>query len=181
MIAYLRDHGRPLAVYTDHAGHFGQWRSEKEERTETVISRGLGELGVEVILAGSPQAKGRIERSFGTAQDRLIKEMRVEGVSGTGGGEPVSGGAVDAVLERPVRGGASGERGCAPPAAGGRRPGGALRGDGDEDGGRKDFTVRFQNRWWQIPERDSGVAVPGTKVTVEVRLDESVRLRVGER
>ncbi len=45
-----------------------------------IISRALGELGVEVILAGSPQAKGRVERTFGTAQDRLIKEMRVVGI-----------------------------------------------------------------------------------------------------
>ena len=81
IIGYLQRHGRPLAVYTDHAGHFGQWLTKKEERTDTIISRALGELGVEVILAGSPQAKGRVERTFGTAQDRLIKEMRVAGIS----------------------------------------------------------------------------------------------------
>ena len=80
IIAYLRCHGRPQAVYTDHAGHFGQWLSKKEERTDTIIGRGLDALGVEVILAGSPQAKGRVERSFGTAQGRLIKKMRVAGI-----------------------------------------------------------------------------------------------------
>jgi hypothetical protein len=42
---------------------------------------GLRELNVELIRARSPQVKGRIERDFGTAQDRLIKEMRVEGIS----------------------------------------------------------------------------------------------------
>jgi len=45
------------------------------------VERACQELGIEVIHAGSPQAKGRIERSFGTHQDRLIKEMRLEGVS----------------------------------------------------------------------------------------------------
>ena len=79
IIEHLGRHGCPVAVYTDHAGHSGQWLSKREERTGTIISRGLGELGVEVILAGSPQAKGRVERSFGTGQDRLVKEMRVEG------------------------------------------------------------------------------------------------------
>ena len=69
------------AVYTDHAGHFGQWLTKKKERTGTIISRALGELGVEVVLAGSPQAKGRVERSFGTAQDRLVKEMWLEGIA----------------------------------------------------------------------------------------------------
>ena len=68
IIEHLRLHGRPLAVYTDHAGHFGQWLEKKGERTETIISRALGELGVELILAGSPQAKGRVERTFGTAR-----------------------------------------------------------------------------------------------------------------
>ena len=79
---YLRQHGRPLAFYADHAGHFGQWRTAKGKRTDTIIARGLDQLGVEMILASSPQAKGRVERSFGTAQDRLVKEMRVEGIAG---------------------------------------------------------------------------------------------------
>ena len=79
IIGYLPRHGRPVAVYTDHAGHFGQWLTKQQERTGTIISRALGELGVEVILASSPQAKGRVERTFAAAQDRLIKEMRVAG------------------------------------------------------------------------------------------------------
>ena len=44
---------------------------------ETQIGRALRELGIELILAHSPQAKGRIERSFGTMQDRLIKGLRI--------------------------------------------------------------------------------------------------------
>ena len=39
IIGYLRRHGRPLAAYTDHAGHFGQWLSRRGERTDTIISR----------------------------------------------------------------------------------------------------------------------------------------------
>ena len=80
IIACLKRHGRPLAVYADHAGHFGQRRKDGK-RTKSVIARGLEALGVELILAGSPQAKGRIERTYGTAQDRLVKEMRVAGVA----------------------------------------------------------------------------------------------------
>ena len=45
------------------------------------FGRALGELGVELIPAHSPQAKGRVERLFKTFQDRLIKEMRLAGVS----------------------------------------------------------------------------------------------------
>ena len=62
IIACLKRHGRPLAVYADHAGHFGQRRKDGK-RTKSVIARGLEALGAELILAGSPQAKGRIERT----------------------------------------------------------------------------------------------------------------------
>lgn len=103
IIAYLRRHGRPVAVYTDHAGHFGQWLSKKEERTGTIISRGLGALGVEVILAGSPQAKGPVEHSFGTAQDWLVKEMRVDGVASLEAANQLPGRPVGLVLERALR------------------------------------------------------------------------------
>ena len=45
-MAYLRRHGRPLAVYTDHAGHFGQWQSKKSKRTDTLIARALANWGL---------------------------------------------------------------------------------------------------------------------------------------
>ncbi|MFG0252605.1 MAG: ISNCY family transposase [Phycisphaerales bacterium JB038] len=91
-IDYLRRWGRPLAFYTDKAGHFGRRtrpgpRSDLplEERdpmdTTSVIRAALRELNVELILAHSPQAKGRVERNFGTSQDRLVKELRVLGIS----------------------------------------------------------------------------------------------------
>ena len=91
-IDYLRRWGRPLAFYTDKAGHFGRRtrpgpRSDLplEERdpmdTTSVIRAALRELDVELILAHSPQAKGRVERNFGTSQDRLVKELRVLGIS----------------------------------------------------------------------------------------------------
>ncbi|MCM8782654.1 MAG: hypothetical protein NC828_06380 [Candidatus Omnitrophica bacterium] len=47
---------------------------------ESQVQRALGELGVEVTFAYSPQAKGRIERLFRTFQDRLVKEMRLKGI-----------------------------------------------------------------------------------------------------
>lgn len=84
---YIQKHGRPLAVYSDRASHFAVNRkcSLEEELTglapRTQIGRALDELGIELILAHSPQAKGRVERLFGTLQDRLVKAMRLEGVS----------------------------------------------------------------------------------------------------
>src|SRR5690606_5593471 len=47
----------------------------------SVIRAALSELNVELILAHSPEAKGRVERNFGTSQDRLVKKLRVLGIS----------------------------------------------------------------------------------------------------
>ena len=88
--AYLERFGRPLAFYTDKAGMFQvAVKSKRQEQREgrdrqqmppTQIARALGELGIVWIPAHSPQAKGRVERQFQTAQDRLVKGMRVAGV-----------------------------------------------------------------------------------------------------
>jgi hypothetical protein len=85
---YLERHGRPLAFYTDKASLFRTApktprdqkempRDEREPLPPTQIGRALAELGIVWIGAHSPQAKGRVERSFGTAQDRLVKGLRV--------------------------------------------------------------------------------------------------------
>ena len=85
---YVELNGRPLSFYTDKASLFAN--SPKTKRGETVekdglrmpptqIGRALKELDIEWIAAHSPQAKGRIERGFGTAQDRLVKGLRVAG------------------------------------------------------------------------------------------------------
>jgi len=88
--AYLERFGRPLAFYTDKAGMFQvavktKPREPYEGRDRpamppTQIERALRELNVVWIPAHSPQAKGRVERQFSTAQDRLVKGMRVAGV-----------------------------------------------------------------------------------------------------
>src|SRR5215469_7415086 len=89
--SYLEKFGRPLTFYTDKASIFHT--TEKRKRDEpgvekdavgmppTQIGRALRELGITWIAAHSPQAKGRVERNFGTAQDRLVKGMRVAGVT----------------------------------------------------------------------------------------------------
>jgi len=88
---HLKKHGRPGAFYTDKAGLFqtavktkrGEQREgkDREPMPPTQIARALKELDILWIAAHSPQAKGRVERGFGTAQDRLTKGMRVAGVT----------------------------------------------------------------------------------------------------
>jgi len=83
---WLRRYGRPLAYYTDKDSLFvvNQPAQREEElageKPLSQIGRALRELGIESIVAHSPQAKGRIENAFGTLQDRLVKEMRLAGV-----------------------------------------------------------------------------------------------------
>jgi transposase len=80
---YLEKNGRMVDVYTDRHSMFtvARARENAAERVGkdhlTQIGRGLRELGIGWIAAQSPQAKGRIERSFLTAQDRLVKQLRL--------------------------------------------------------------------------------------------------------
>jgi len=79
--------GIPAALYTDGASHFITQRhysyrvNLRYDYGPTQIQRALNELGVRLIIAGSPQAKGRIERLFGTFQDRLLKELKLNKIS----------------------------------------------------------------------------------------------------
>jgi len=82
---YVKKNGRPLACYVDRASLYRVnprrkgYSEEMTEVGESQIGRALRELGIELIHAHSPQAKGRVERCFGTLQDRLVKGLRKAG------------------------------------------------------------------------------------------------------
>jgi hypothetical protein len=79
--------GIPLSVYVDCGSNFKTTRYQsteyqlKGEYPDTQFARALGELGIRIIYAYSPQAKGRIERKFGVFQDRLCSELRLHNIS----------------------------------------------------------------------------------------------------
>jgi hypothetical protein len=84
----LKRHGIPMAIYHDR--HIclvcsdERWSQEEQLKGyqfPTHVGRVLAELGIEPISATSPQAKGRIERSFGTLQDRLLAELHLNGIT----------------------------------------------------------------------------------------------------
>jgi len=77
---WLRKHGRPVALYTDYDSTFVN-NTPGCRAVPTQLSRALCELDIQWIPAGSPQAKGRVERFNGTAQNRLVKELRLAGTS----------------------------------------------------------------------------------------------------
>lgn len=84
---YVRRWGAPQSLYLDRHSTYKTTRQPSTEEllrgqeAQTQFERAAGELGIRVIHAYSPQAKGRIERLFATLQDRLVKEMRLAGVA----------------------------------------------------------------------------------------------------
>ncbi len=79
---YLETHGCPVAFYSDKHSVFRVSKPEaKGGQGMTQFGRALAELNIEIICANSSQAKGRVERVNRTLQDRLVKELRLAGVS----------------------------------------------------------------------------------------------------
>lgn len=79
---HIKAHGAPVALYSDKHSVFRINARDADPDAETQFSRAARELGIECIHAHSPQAKGRVERANQTLQDRLVKEMRLAGLSG---------------------------------------------------------------------------------------------------
>jgi len=79
---YLRDHGRPVAFYSDKHSVFRVNRTEaRSGHGMTQFGRALNELNIETLCANSSQAEGRVERANRTLQDRLVKELRLAGIA----------------------------------------------------------------------------------------------------
>jgi transposase len=80
--AYIEQHGKPLAFYSDKFSVFRVNIANALSGTGlTQFGRALKELAITLICAHSPQAKGRVERANQTLQDRLVKELRLQGIS----------------------------------------------------------------------------------------------------
>jgi hypothetical protein len=178
---WLRKYGRPLAMYTDRHSIFEPHEKGKplaDPDAETQFGRALRELSIELIRARSPQAKGRVERSFGTAQDRWVKELRLAKAKTCA--------EANAVLERLLP---EHNRRFAKPA---RQPADAHRRLGashrlesilsiqSERVVSNDYVVRFHNRFFQLLPP----AYPGLRrgrVVIEERLEGSLVIRFGKR
>lgn len=188
--SYLEKFGRPVAFYTDKASLFRN--HEKRRRDEpgvdkdavemppTQIGRALRELGITWLAAHSPQAKGRVERNFGTAQDRLVKGMRVAGVTTLQEAneyllndylvwweremtvEPASSDNAHRPLEK-------------------SHPLAASLSYVEMRQVRPDYTVRWDGRLYQVARGAVTTGLRGANVRVEARLDGSLAVRHGER
>lgn len=93
--SYLLKHGRPVAFYSDKHTVFRVAKPSKHMTGMTQFGRALAELNIEILCANSSQAKGRVERANRTLQDRLVKELRIAGISNMDDGNAFLEGFVD--------------------------------------------------------------------------------------
>ena len=112
--AWIEKYGVPRALYTDWKNVYKRKATPGEQlRGEvpvTQFGRMCQKLGIRIIAASSPQAKGRVERNHGTHQDRLIKKLRRKGIASYAGRQPVSGKRISAAAQ-PTLCAAAGEAG----------------------------------------------------------------------
>jgi len=179
---YLKRWGRPVDFYTDKSSLFtvnrphleGADEAVKEEWTQ--IGRALRELDIGWIAAHSPQAKGRVERFFGTAQDRLVKGLRLAHADGLKAAQTyleqeylphwnqtftrVPEGSADA--HRPLRA----EHQLA-----------AILSHVEERFVTSDYTLRYQGKIYQIAHGAIRPGLRGGRVRVEQRLDGSMAVK----
>jgi len=184
-MAMLREwferYGRPLAIYADKASHFvvnrptGVDEELSGTEAETQIGRALRELDIEYIAAHSPQAKGRVERLFGTCQDRLVKELRLRGVGTMAEANEFLDKVFLPMWQRRFT-----QPAVAPGDAHRSRKGfdlAAILSHQETRTVQNDYTVQYKNQHYQIARRSIGGGLRNSKVTVEERLDGTVRLR----
>jgi transposase len=187
---YLGLYGRPLAFYTDKASLFRN--NEKHRRDEpgveqdaadmppTQIGRALRELDITWIAAHSPQAKGRVERSFDTAQDRLVKGMRVAGVKTLQqAGEYLEKEFLPwwnrTLTVRPASSDDAHRR------LDKRYDLAAILSYVDTRQVKNDYTIQFENRRYRIEEKCICTGLRRGEVRVEKRLDGEVAVRFRDR
>jgi transposase len=164
-----RGYGLPAAVYRDRSGIFAPTAPGPHRAEATQVGRALAELGIDSIVADTPQAKGRIERAWGTFQDRLVSELRRAGATDRASAEAVLRAFVprfnarfavpaasDVPAWRPVPAELDLARVC---AFRWRRMVG------------NDGTVRLEGGVLQLPPGPRGRSLSGRRVEVELRLD----------
>jgi hypothetical protein len=180
---YLEQRGRMVDTYTDRDSMFmvplraGETESQRREADRlTQIGRGLRELGIGWIAAYSPQAKGRIERSFGTDQDRLVKQLRLAKVTTMQ--------AANEFLQkeywpewnerfaRPLTGIVDLHRPLTPEI-----DLGAALSHVEQRVISNDYTFSFAGRRFQIARQDVKGGMKGQRVRVELRLNGELRAR----
>jgi hypothetical protein len=176
----IESHGLFCALYSDRGSHFFVTVKEGEKVDKhrlTQVGRAMKELGVQMIAAYSPQARGRSERSFGTWQGRLPQELRLAGIS-------TAEGANAFLRERYI--GKFNSKFQVVAAEKGTAFRRTSRSDLNwiftvqtERVVEKDNTVAIRDRWWQIDKTRFRNSLAGSTVTIGEHLDGTISIRYG--
>jgi transposase len=183
---YVCQYGLPTALYPDRDSIYVCTREASREEElanvgpETQFRRAMRELGVEVIPAYSPQAKGRVERRHGLFQDRLVKEMRLLGIRTLEAANAYLDGTFLALVNTrytvTARDPANGHQ---------ARPSAAtlalVLSWQEPRSVAKDWTLRWRNRRLQIDARHAALGLPGRHVMVVERRDGTLAMLYGQR
>jgi len=178
---YTETHGRPGTVYLDKFSTYkiNHKNAIDNEELMTQFMRAMQELGIRVINANSPEAKGRIERLFGTLQDRLVKEMRLENIKDeTRANEYLHDVYVPDHNKRfsvPARQEGDAHR---PLTEALRERLSSIFSIQSQRTVTNDFTFRFKNQWYQLAAQQEIAVYRGDAVVIEERLDGSTRVRL---
>src|SRR5207244_991466 len=176
----IESKGLFCALYSDRGSHFfvTPKAGEKVDKHRlTQVGRAMRELGVQMIPADSPQARGRSERSFGTWQGRLPQELRLAGIATVEGANTFLReryiGEFNARFQVPaVEKGTAFRRTC-------RSDLNWIFTVQTERVVEKDNTVAIKQRWWQIDKTRLCSSLAGSTVTIHEHLDETVSIRYG--
>lgn len=178
---WIARYGVPAALYVDGKTVYVTDReatAEEQlagEEPLTAFGKACGMLGIRIIQAHSAPAKGRVERKHGVYQDRFIKELALRGITTIeGANHLLEGGFVEALNER------FGRQPVDAHDAHRRVPAGVdLASVFVFEQTRtvaNDWTIRYENRWYQITGPKEGMPRPKVKVTVQRRLDGSLHI-----
>lgn len=174
--AYLRLYGRPIEIYADRGKVVKVNQNNPDDEFKTQYTRAMeDELGIKISFALTPQAKGRIERLFGTFQDRLIKEMRLKNISSIGEANqfleaylPIHNARFSLAprektdLHRSTKGYQLDKILCIKSQR-------ILK---------NDFTLRYQNVWYQLPRKQPTLIFPKNPITISEHIDGSLSLSI---
>lgn len=181
---YIEHHGRPLSIYLDKYSTYKINHPAAVDNSEllTQFQRAMQTLGIRVISAHSPQAKGRIERLFDTLQDRLVKELRLRNISTTEEANiflkeefiPAFNAKFRVVSAKP------GDL-HQPLSAALTTQLPAILAIHSERKVNNDFTIQFKNTWLQLDAVQPTTVYKKDSVLIEQRLDGSVHIRLKEK
>ncbi|MDR2618239.1 MAG: ISNCY family transposase [Treponema sp.] len=178
---WIERHGIPESLYCDKKNAFVLTREPTEAevlagilKPKSHFGRACGKLGIEVIAANSPQAKGRVERNHGVDQDRLVKALRLEGISTIEQANPF---LLETYLpkmnekfSRPAKNSDDAHV----------NPGKVKLDDilcmEFDRRISKDYIIRFQTRLFQVLETNKPLPRTEDKVLVRIQLDHSVHI-----